>query len=74
MIYYYSGTSNSKGEYLTEVKEEYISYRKCRDSNFDGNQNLLKVYGDLYCIDWEDKIFGGYWDNYFNYHFAIILL
>ena len=73
MIYYYSGTSNSKGEYLTEVKEEYISYRKCRDSDFNGNQNLLKVYGDLYCIDWEDKIFGGYWDNYFNYHFAIRL-
>ena len=34
MIYYYSGTSNSKGEYLTEVKEEYISYKKCRDSDF----------------------------------------
>ena len=58
MIYYYSDTSNSKGEYLPEVKEEYISYKKCRDSDFDGNQNLLKVYGDLYYIDWENKIFG----------------
>ena len=53
MIYYYSGTSNTKGEYLTEVKEEYISYKKCRDSDFDGNQNLLKVYCDLYSINWE---------------------
>ena len=73
MIYYYSGTSNSNGEYLKDVKEEYISYRKCRDSDFEGTQNLLETYGDLFCIDWENKKFGGYWDHNFNYHFAIRL-
>ena len=73
MIYYYSAIPNSNGEYLKDNKEEYITYRKCKESDFEGNENLLSIYGELYCIDWSNKTFGGFWDNDFIYYFAIRL-
>ena len=73
MIYYYSAIPNSNGEYLKDNKEEYITYRKCKESDFEGNENLLSLYGELYCIDWSNRTFGGYWDNDFIYYYAIRL-
>ena len=73
MIYYYSAVPNSNGEYLKEYKEEYIPYRKCEEKDFDGNQNLISIYGELNCITMENKPFGGFWDNEFIYYFAIRL-
>ena len=72
-IYYYSAIPGEDGEYRSDYKEEYISYRKCVDNDFEGDQNLISLYGDLYCIEWENKTFGGFWDNKFIYYFEIRL-
>ena len=72
-IYYYSAIPGEDGEYRSDYKEEYISYRKCVDNDFEGEENLISLYGDLYCIEWENKTFGGFWDNEFLYYFEIRL-
>ena len=72
-IYYYSAIPGEDGEYRSDYKEEYISYRKCVDNDFDNDENLISLYGDLYCIEWENKTFGGFWDNEFIYYFEIRL-
>ena len=73
MIYYYSSIPDSDGKYHNNYSEEYIPYRKCKNSDFYDNEDLISKYGDLYCIDWENKTFGGNWDNDFLYYFEIRL-
>ena len=69
MIYYYSSSSNTNNNY----SEKYIPYRKCKEKDFEDNENLILKYGELYCIEWENLTFGGNWGNDFLYYFEIRL-
>ena len=73
MIYYYSSIPDSNGLYHNNYSEEYIPYRKCKKSDFYDYDDLISKYGDLYCIDWDNKTFGGNWDNDFLYYFELRL-
>ncbi len=72
-IYYYSAIPSEDGEFRNNYKEEYISYRMCNNNDFEGNENFISLYGELYCIEWINKTFGGYWDHEFLYYFEIRL-
>ena len=73
-IYYYSTIpDNENHENRENYKEEYIPYRLCQNSDFENSENILELYGELYCIEWENLTFGGYWDNNFLYYFEIRL-
>ena len=72
-IYYYSAIPSEDGEFRNNYKEEYISYRMCNSNDFEGNENFISLYGELYCIEWKNKTFGGYWDHEFLYYFEIRL-
>ena len=72
-IYYYSAIPGEDGQYRSNYVEKYIPYRKCTDRDFEGNDNYISLYGDMYCIEWEDIKFGGYWDNEYLYYFEIRL-
>ena len=72
-IYYYSAIPSEDGEFRNNYKEEYISYRMCDSNDFEGNENFISLYGELYCIEWKNKTFGGYWDHEFLYYFEIRL-
>ena len=70
-IYYYSSEQNQNGEYRTKIKDEFLSYHICNDSDFSNNYNLSKNYGILFCPDFGGKKFGGYWDSPNLYYFEI---
>ena len=73
IIYYYSRPENDSSNYLSTIKkEEYLSYHICNDDE-DENFNLNEHYGKLFCIDFNNKEFGGYWDNSYIYYFEIRL-
>ena len=72
-IYYYYSIPDKNNIIRNEYKEEYIPYRLCKDSDFESSENLIKLYGNLYCIEWENLTFGGYWDNEFIYYFEVRL-
>ena len=72
-IFYYTAIPGEDGHTRSIYIEKYIPYRKCIDKDFEGNDNYVSLYGDLYCIEWEDKKFGGYWDNDYLYYFEIRL-
>ena len=69
-VVYYSAIPGEDGKSRSDFKEEYISYRLCEESDFEGSENLITLYGTLFCIEWKDKTFGGYWDNEFLYYFS----
>ena len=72
-IYYYSAIPNIYGEFRSDYKEEYIPFRLCNKNDFEGNENYLELYGNMYCIEWKNKTFGGFWDHEFLYYFEIRL-
>ena len=54
-IYYYSTIpDNENHENRENYKEEYIPYRLCQNSDFENSENILELYGELYCIEWEN--------------------
>ena len=55
--------------------EEKIEIRKCVNKDFenDKSNNLLEMYGELFCVDLEDRKFGGSWNNDFLYYFDVAL-
>ncbi len=55
--------------------EEQIKTRKCVNKDFENDEknNLLEMYGDLFCVDLEDRKFGGSWNNDFLYYFDVAL-
>lgn len=62
-IYYYSSVRNlNNSSEKPVISEEYLSFYICNDTELD--KSVTKG-GNLYCIDWGNKPFGGYWDNYF---------
>ena len=73
-IYYYSRPEINNSNTLSVFKqEEFLSYHICNESDDGENINLIKNYGKLFCIDFNNKKFGGYWDNHFIYYFEIRL-
>ncbi len=69
-VLYYSAIPGEDGKSRSNYKEEYISYRLCKESDFEGNEIFVSLYGTLFCIEWKNKTFGGYWDNEFLYYFS----
>ena len=73
-IYYYSrDIDNNTLSYRSTDNGQYLSYHICNDSDYEDDFNLTKHYGELFCIDWNNKQFGGYWDNNFLFYFEIRL-
>ena len=72
-IYYYIAIPDENDVIRNDYKEEYIPYKLCDESDFEGTENLVNIYGDLYCIDWSNLTFGGYWDNEYIYYLEIRL-
>jgi len=70
-IVYYSAIPGEDGKSRSNHKEEYISYRLCEENDFEGSENFVLLYGTLFCIEWKNKTFGGYWDNEFLYYFSL---
>ena len=70
-VVYYSAIPGNDGKSRSNYKEEYISYRLCKESDFEGSENLVSLYGTLFCVEWKNKTFGGYWDNEFLYYFSL---
>ena len=74
MIYYYSrDIDNNSLSYRSSDNGQYLSYHICNDSDYENDFNLTQYYGHLFCIDWNNKNFGGYWDNNFLFYFEIRL-
>ena len=74
MIYYYSrDIDNNSVSYRSSDNGQYLSYHICNDSDYENDFNLTQYYGHLFCIDWNNKNFGGYWDNNFLFYFEIRL-
>ena len=73
ITYYAFEPENEK--YHKYSYEEKLKIRECVNKDFknDENNNLLKMYGNLFCIDLEDRIFGGSWNNDFLFYFDIAL-
>ena len=72
-IYYYSRPEINNSNYFLDYKqEEFLSYHVCNESD-DEDLNINERYGKLFCIDFNNKKFGGYWDNAFIYYFEIRL-
>ena len=69
-IYYYSTEQGKNGEYHSIIKDEFLPYHICNDSDFP-DVNLTKTYGKLYCPELGGKKFGGYWDSNNLYYFEI---
>ncbi len=67
-ILYYISEPNEEGKYNSKIKEEYINYHICNDSDFI-YENLTTYYGTLFCVDSDEKILGGYYDNPYIYSF-----
>ena len=72
-VIYYSAVPGEDGKSRSNYKQEYISYRVCEESDFEGNENFISLYGTLYCIEWKNLTFGGYWDNEYLYYFSLRL-
>ena len=73
IIYYYSKITQNSTNINTFTKtEEFLTFHLCNGNDY-GNYNLTKNYGNLYCIDWDNKNFGGYWENSFIFYFEIRL-
>ena len=70
-VLYYSAIPGEDGKSRSNYKEEYIPYKLCEENDFEGNENLISLYGTLFCIEWKNKTFGGYWDNEFLYYFSL---
>ena len=73
-VVYYSAIPGEDGKSRSDFKEEFISYRLCEESDFEGSENLITLYGTLFCIEWKNKTFGGYWDHEFLYLLINILI
>ena len=73
ITYYVYEPDNEK--YHQYSYEERIEIRKCVNKDFenDENNNLLEMYGDLFCVDLKDRKFGGSWNNDFLYYFDVSL-
>ena len=69
-IYYYTTEQAKNGEYHSIIKDEFLPYHVCNDSDFP-DVNLTKTYGKLYCPELGGKKFGGYWDSNNLYYFEI---
>ena len=69
-IYYYTTEQGKNGEYHSIIKDEFLPYHICNDSDFP-DVNLTKTYGKLYCPELGGKKFGGYWDSNNLYYFEI---
>ena len=69
-IYYYTTEQATNGEYHSIIKDEFLPYHICNDSDFP-DVNLTKTYGKLYCPELGGKKFGGYWDSNNLYYFEI---
>ena len=69
-IYYYTTEEGTNGEYHSIIKDEFLPYHVCNDSDFP-DVNLTKTYGKLYCPELGGKKFGGYWDSNNLYYFEI---
>ena len=69
-IYYYTTEQGTNGEYHSIIKDEFLPYHVCNDSDFP-DVNLTKTYGKLYCPELGGKKFGGYWDSNNLYYFEI---
>ena len=69
-IYYYSTEQSDEGVYRKKIKDEYLSYHICNESDFE-DINLEKNFGILYCPELGGKKFGGYWDSPNLYYFEI---
>ncbi len=73
-IYYYSrDIDNNTLSYRSTDNGQYLSYHICNDSDYEDDFNLTQHYGQLFCIDWNNNKFGGYWDNNFLFYFEIRL-
>ena len=69
-IYYYTTEQGKNGEYHSIIKDEFLPYHICNDSDFP-DVNLTKTYGKLYCPELGGRKFGGYWDSNNLYYFEI---
>ena len=69
-IYYYTTEQGENGEYHSKIKDNFLPYHICNDSDFP-DINLTKTYGKLFCPEFEDNKFGGYWDSPNLYYFEI---
>jgi len=69
-IYYYTTEQNKNGEFHSIIKDEFLPYHICNDSDFY-DVNLTKTFGKLYCPELGGKKFGGYWDSNNLYYFEI---
>ena len=49
-VLYYSAIPGEDGQSRSNYKEEYISYRLCKESDFEGSENLVSLYDSLFCI------------------------
>ncbi len=70
-IYYYTTEPGEDGRFRSKIKDEYLNYHICNDSDFENNQNLTESFGLLYCPELGGKKFGGYWDSPNLYYFEI---
>ena len=70
-IYYYTTEPGEDGKFRSKIKDEYLNYHICNESDFLNNKNLSENFGLLYCPELEGKKFGGYWDSPNLYYFEI---
>ena len=69
-IYYYITEQGENGEYHSKIKDNFLPYHICNDTDFP-DINLTKTYGKLFCPEFKDNKFGGYWDSPNLYYFEI---
>ena len=72
-IYYYiteKGDNGETGEYHSKIRDDFLPYHICNDSDFP-DINLTKTYGKLFCPEFGENKFGGYWDSPNLYYFEI---
>ena len=69
-IYYYITEKGDNGEYHSKIRDDYLPYHICNDSDFP-DINLTKTYGKLFCPEFGENKFGGYWDSPNLYYFEI---
>ena len=70
IIYYYQGKRNETTQGM-DLTYYTISYRLCNETSMVNRSNLYMInisLDNLYCIDMEDLLMGGNWqDNFINY-------
>ena len=69
-IYYYTTEQGENGEYHSKIRDDFLPYHICNDSDFP-DINLTKTYGKLFCPEFGENKFGGYWDSPNLYYFEI---